>query len=124
VLLAGDAAHVTNPTGGLGLTSGLFDSYALYPALSAVLLADADDAVLDRYDAVRREMFVSRISPQASANKRLIFHANGGGKELSDALSSLRRLESDPTFLLQRLWFTKSLETQTLLGQPRTGAAT
>ncbi len=124
VLLAGDAAHVTNPTGGLGLTSGLFDSYALYPALSAVILENADDAVLDRYDSVRREMFVTRISPQAIANKRLIFHANGGGKDLADALSSLRRLETDPAFLLQRLWFTKSLETPALLGQSRTGVAT
>ncbi len=34
VLLAGDAAHVTNPTGGLGLTTGLFDCFALYPALA------------------------------------------------------------------------------------------
>src|SRR5437879_6763119 len=42
VVLAGDAAHVTNPTGGLGLTSGLFDSFALYPALTAIVLEGAD----------------------------------------------------------------------------------
>ena len=111
VLLAGDAAHVTNPTGGLGLTSGLFDSYALYPALAAVILDSADDEVLDRYSATRRDIFLNRVSPQATANKQLIYHANGGGGGLEEALVNLRRLATDPQFLLQRLMFTKSLET-------------
>jgi 3-(3-hydroxy-phenyl)propionate hydroxylase len=116
VVLAGDAAHVTNPTGGLGLTSGLFDSYALYPALTAVVLEHADDEVLDRYSAARRDTFVNRVSPQATANKQLIYHANGGGRKLEEALANLRRLATDPEFLWQRLMFTKSLQTPPLLG--------
>ena len=123
VILAGDAAHVTNPTGGLGLTSGLLDSYALYPALAAVVLEGADDEVLDRYSAARRDVFVNRVSPQATANKRLVFHANGGGRELEEALANLRRLASDPEFRRQRLMFTKSLETPPLVGAPRSGFA-
>jgi 2-polyprenyl-6-methoxyphenol hydroxylase-like FAD-dependent oxidoreductase len=119
VVLAGDAAHVTNPTGALGLTSGLFDSYALHPALAAVVLEGADEAVLDRYAAARRETFVDRASPQAIANKRLVYHANGGGRELEEALAGLRRLATDPEFLRQRLMFTKSLETPPLLEAPR-----
>ncbi len=121
VLLAGDAAHVTNPTGGLGLTSGLFDSYALYPALAAVVLQRADDEVLDRYSAARRDTFVNRVSPQATANKQLIYHANGGGRKLEEGLAGLRRLATDPEFRRQRLMFTKSLETPPLLGTPREG---
>ena len=121
VVLAGDAAHVTNPTGGLGLTSGLFDSYALYPALAAVVLEHADDEVLNRYSAARRDTFVNCVSPQATANKQLIFHANGGGRKLEEALAGLRRLATDQEFLWQRLMFTKSLETPPLLGAPRAG---
>src|SRR5215472_2620037 len=121
VILVGDAAHVTNPTGGLGLTSGLLDSYALYPALAAVVLDGTDGEVLDRYSAARREIFVNRVSPQATANKRLVFHANGGGKELEEALASLRRLATDPQFRRQRLMFTKSLETPPLVGTSRSG---
>ena len=79
VALVGDAAHVTNPTGGLGLTSGLFDSFALYPALAAVISDGADAPLLDRYSDSRRDIFLNLISPQAIANKRLIYHANGGG---------------------------------------------
>jgi 3-(3-hydroxy-phenyl)propionate hydroxylase/6-hydroxy-3-succinoylpyridine 3-monooxygenase len=116
VVLAGDAAHVTNPTGGLGLTSGLLDSFALYPALAAVVMESADPAVLDRYSDSRREIFLNRVSPQAVANKQLIFHANGGGKLLEDALVKLRKLPTDRDFLLQRLMFLKSLETPPLLG--------
>ena len=121
VILAGDAAHVTNPTGGLGLTSGLLDSYALYPALAAVVLEGADDEVLDRYAAARRDIFVNRVSPQATANKRLVFHANGGGRELEEALAVLRRLSTDAEFCRQRLMFTKSLETPPLVGAPKGG---
>jgi 2-polyprenyl-6-methoxyphenol hydroxylase-like FAD-dependent oxidoreductase len=121
VVLAGDAAHVTNPTGGLGLTSGLFDSYALYPALTAVVLEHADDEVLDRYSAARRDTFVNCVSPQATANKQLIFHANGGGRKLEEGLAGLRRLATDQEFLLQRLMFTKSLETPPLVGASRAG---
>jgi 2-polyprenyl-6-methoxyphenol hydroxylase-like FAD-dependent oxidoreductase len=115
VALVGDAAHVTNPTGGLGLTSGLLDCFALYPALAAVILGGADPGVLDRYSEARREIFLNRVSPQAIANKRLIFHAQGGGQQLEDALAALRRLPTDSDFLLQRLMFLKSLETPPLL---------
>src|SRR4029077_19664180 len=121
VVLAGDAAHVTNPTGGLGLTSGLLDGYALYPALAAVVLDGADDEVLDRYSRARRDVFVNRVSPQATANKRLVFHANGGGRELEEALKSLRRLATDAEFRWQRLMFTRSLENPPPPGGPRGG---
>jgi 6-hydroxy-3-succinoylpyridine 3-monooxygenase len=117
VLLAGDAAHVTNPTGGLGLTSGLLDCFALYPALAAVILDAADPAILDRYSDVRREIFLNRVSPQAVANKRLIFHANGGGEPLEAALTALRRLRTERDFLLQRLMFLKTLQSPPLLAQ-------
>lgn len=111
VVLAGDAAHATNPTGGLGLTAALFDCYALYPALSAIILDGASDSILDRYSEERRDVFVNRASPQASANKQLIFHANGGGQQLEDALGAVRRFATDADFLRERLMFTKSLET-------------
>jgi 3-(3-hydroxy-phenyl)propionate hydroxylase/6-hydroxy-3-succinoylpyridine 3-monooxygenase len=116
VVLAGDAAHVTNPTGGLGLTAGLFDSFALYPTLAAIVLDGADDAVLDRYSSSRRDVFVNRVSPQAVVNKQLIYHANSGGAKLEEALSTLRRLPADRDFLRERLRFLKSLETPPLLG--------
>lgn len=111
VLLAGDAAHVTNPTGGLGLTSGLFDAYALHPALAAVVLEGGDERLLDNYAETRRRVFLERASPQAVRNKRLIFHANGGGAALEEALADLRRMAADAEYRLDRLMFSRSLDT-------------
>jgi 2-polyprenyl-6-methoxyphenol hydroxylase-like FAD-dependent oxidoreductase len=109
VVLAGDAAHSTNPTGGLGLTSGLFDSYLLQDSLTAVL-DGAEDNLLTRYSDVRRDIFLTRASPQAVANKTFIFHANGDGEKLAEALLELRKMAHDDERALRRLMFTKSLE--------------
>lgn len=114
VLLAGDAAHVTNPTGGLGLTTGLFDSYALWPALAAVVRGVARGEILDVYAERRRATFLEKVSPQATANKQLVFHANGGGTALEEAVRGLRRLATNRDYLLERLMFIKSLDTPLL----------
>ncbi|SKC71430.1 FAD-dependent monooxygenase [Krasilnikoviella flava] len=52
VLLAGDAAHVHSPAGGLGMNTGLQDAANLSWRLAAVLRG-ADDTVLDGYSAER-----------------------------------------------------------------------
>jgi 2-polyprenyl-6-methoxyphenol hydroxylase-like FAD-dependent oxidoreductase len=53
VLLAGDAAHVHSPVGGLGMNTGIQDSANLGWKLSAVLNGRADDTLLDTYQAER-----------------------------------------------------------------------
>jgi 3-(3-hydroxy-phenyl)propionate hydroxylase len=111
VLLAGDAAHVTNPTGGFGLTTGLFDAFALYPTLAAVILDAADPELLDTWASERRQIFLDKTSPQACAYKDFVFHACGGGARLEERLEGMRAMVRDPDVRLQRLMFTKSLET-------------
>ncbi|MEO6387270.1 MAG: FAD-dependent monooxygenase [Croceibacterium sp.] len=111
VMLAGDAAHVTNPTGGFGLTTGLFDAFALWPTLAAVILDNADDALLDTWAKERRMIFLEKTSPQAIAYKDFVFHACGGGARLEERLDGMRAMVRDPNVRLQRLLFTKGLET-------------
>ena len=111
VLLAGDAAHVTNPTGGFGLTTGLFDAFALWPTLAAVVLDGADPALLDIWADERRRIFLDKTSPQACVYKDFVFHACGGGTKLETALEGMRRMVRDPGYRLERLMFTKGLET-------------
>ncbi|MEV0889725.1 FAD-dependent oxidoreductase [Promicromonospora sp. NPDC050262] len=55
VLLAGDAAHVHSPAGGLGMNTGMQDAANLGWRLAAALRLpdDAADAVLDGYEAER-----------------------------------------------------------------------
>ncbi|GHE80656.1 hypothetical protein GCM10017786_08570 [Amycolatopsis deserti] len=94
VLLAGDAAHATNPTGGLGLTSGLLDADVLYPALAAVIRGEAPEPVLDRYSDDRRRAFLEIASPQASELKRLVYHSTDPDRLESD-LAGLRAVAAD-----------------------------
>ena len=115
VLLAGDAAHATNPTGGLGLTSGLFDTYVLAEALAAVIAGDAEESVLDDYATERRRVFTEIVSPAASNNKRLVYHSNDP-EVLEGQLANLRLLETDEEAVIARLLFPKSLETKSLIG--------
>lgn len=116
VLLAGDAAHSTNPTGGLGLTSGLFDTYVLYEALAAVIHGEADDEVLDRYSDERRRTFLEIASPQASENKRFIYHS-GDPVRLEQDLARIRSMATSKDVLIERLLFTRRLVTPSLLGR-------
>jgi 3-(3-hydroxy-phenyl)propionate hydroxylase len=55
VLLAGDAAHVMPVWQGQGYNSGIRDAFNLGWKLAMVLRGTADDALLDSYEAERRE---------------------------------------------------------------------
>ncbi len=54
VFLAGDAAHVWPPTGGLGANAGIQDAHNLAWKLAMVINRQAGPALLDTYEAERR----------------------------------------------------------------------
>lgn len=54
VFLAGDAAHIHSPAGGLGMNTGIGDALNLAWKLAAVVRGDARHALLDTYEAERR----------------------------------------------------------------------
>lgn len=74
VLLAGDSAHVTNPTSGFGLTGGMFDAFALVEVLGPVAKGEADERLLDAYADARRKVFLEVSSPISCESKRRVFH--------------------------------------------------
>src|SRR5262249_61732427 len=51
--LAGDAAHINNPLGGMGLNGGIHDAVSLAEKLVRVWRGEAGEAELDRYQAQR-----------------------------------------------------------------------
>lgn len=56
LLLVGDAAHQVPPYGGFGLNTGIQTAHNLAWKLAAVLRGEAPDALLDTFDAERREV--------------------------------------------------------------------
>lgn len=65
VFIAGDAAHLHPPTGGLGMNTGLGDASNLGWKLAAVIKGWAGDALLETYDAERRPVG-ERVVAQAN----------------------------------------------------------
>jgi 2-polyprenyl-6-methoxyphenol hydroxylase-like FAD-dependent oxidoreductase len=72
VCLAGDAAHATNPLGGLGLTTGFWTGLILSDLLCAVEKGECDPEILDRFSQERRRVFWEVTSPAATQNKRML----------------------------------------------------
>ncbi|RZQ60811.1 FAD-dependent monooxygenase [Amycolatopsis suaedae] len=72
VLLAGDAAHLVIPTGGLGMNTGHADAVDLAWKLAATLHGWGGPGLLDSYEAERRPIAVRNIaaSRKASAGRR------------------------------------------------------
>src|SRR5471032_3593471 len=71
VLLAGDAAHLNNPLGGMGLNSGIHDAANLADTLIEVWRG-ADDVLLDRYTRQRRPIAVNHVDAQSKRNKAFL----------------------------------------------------
>jgi 3-(3-hydroxy-phenyl)propionate hydroxylase len=63
VFLCGDAAHVNNPIGGLGLNSGIHEAWHL----AEVLKSGTD---LDSYERIRRPLNIKYVQEQTIANKK------------------------------------------------------
>ena len=72
VALAGDAAHVNNPLGGMGMNSGIHDGINLAKKLTEAWHGGDHEALLARYDRQRRPMAEKYVQAQSINNKRLL----------------------------------------------------
>jgi 3-(3-hydroxy-phenyl)propionate hydroxylase len=70
VFLAGDAAHINNPLGGMGMNGGIHDAMNLTSRLAEVWHGRRGDDDLDRYDRQRRLVTLEHIETQSIRNKR------------------------------------------------------
>ncbi len=73
VLLAGDAAHVNNPLGGMGMNGGVHDGINLAAKLVDIINNGKDrNDLLDLYDRQRRGICEKFILKHTSQNKKLM----------------------------------------------------
>jgi len=82
VVLAGDAAHVNNPTGGMGMNSGIHDAHALAGAFGAIADGGDADALLDAYATERRRVALELVQQVTDQNSRWM-NARDLGERLS-----------------------------------------
>jgi 2-polyprenyl-6-methoxyphenol hydroxylase-like FAD-dependent oxidoreductase len=107
VLLAGDAAHLNSPSGGMGMNGGIHDAFNLSDKLARVLRGE-DERLLDLYERQRRPVALEQILAQSGRN-RARMQERDPEKRLA-ALRELQAIAADPQRALQHLLRTSMIE--------------
>jgi len=94
ILLAGDAAHLNNPLGGMGLNGGLQDVLSLVPKLVEVWSGRAPEGALDAYEAQRRPEAIHAINAITARNKKLMEERDPQVRQRN--LRQMAEIASDP----------------------------
>ena len=71
VFLAGDAAHLNNPLGGMGMNGGIHDAVNLADKLTQVWHGASLD-VMGRYERQRRKVAIETVQAQSMRNRKVL----------------------------------------------------
>ena len=112
VLVMGDAAHLNNPLGGMGMNSGIHDAFNACEKITRILL-DGEDAqtLLDHYTRQRRMVAVEYVQAASIRNKKLLEERDPAVRR--ERFEELRAIASAPERAreyLQRSTLYESLE--------------
>jgi len=114
VFLAGDAAHINNPLGGMGMNGGIHDAVNLSKKLVKVWNGEADDRVLDLYDAQRRPIAVDYVQKTTIRNKQMLEETDPDARKAKH--DEMRAMVADPAkareYLLQSSMITTLSEAE------------
>ncbi len=108
LFIAGDAAHLNNPKGGMGMNGGIHDAMCLLDVLLRALDGDRSEEGLQRYERQRLPVVREDIIGQADRN-----HARMQLRSLQerrDALAQLQALVDDSDRLYRHLRQTSMLD--------------
>jgi 3-(3-hydroxy-phenyl)propionate hydroxylase len=94
VFLAGDAAHLNNPLGGMGLNGGLHDVISLTDRIAAWWHGRAEATILDGYEPQRRPEAINAIHAITARNKKLLEERDPAVRARN--LAEMRRTAADP----------------------------
>lgn len=94
ILLAGDAAHLNSPSGGMGMNGGIHDAYNLSEKLAKVWRREASDDLLDQYTRQRQPIAKDQILRQAHVNRTRMQQRDPVWRR--EELTRLQNIASDP----------------------------
>ena len=98
--IAGDAAHINNPLGGMGLNGGIQDAFCLSERLVKVWRGDDLD-LLDQYERQRRPIAIEFVKQATMQNQNLLKESDPAKRAAS--LDELRRTAEDPKAAYQKI---------------------
>jgi 3-(3-hydroxy-phenyl)propionate hydroxylase len=102
VLLVGDAAHVNNPLGGMGMNFGIHDAVNLASKLARVV-DGASASVLDQYDRQRRHVANAFLQAMTIQNKKLLEERDPAvrSENLREQAAIAHNLDRSRTYLIR-----------------------
>ena len=93
MVIAGDAAHVNNPLGGMGLNGGIHDAFNLAGKLIEVTRGASVDT-LERYSRQRRKVALDVVQQTALRNRSILNTREPAARQAY--YDELRRIVDDP----------------------------
>ncbi|HZP76105.1 MAG TPA: FAD-dependent monooxygenase [Pseudolabrys sp.] len=93
--LIGDAAHLNNPLGGMGMNGGIHDAMNLTTRLADVWHRSRSESELDRFDRQRRLITKEHIENQSIQNKKNLESAGDEFRERLAAIAADRQRTHD-----------------------------
>lgn len=110
VFVAGDAAHLTSPTGGFGMNTGIQDAVNLSWKLAATLDGWGGPGLLQSYETEMRPIAIRNVSEATGNLKRMLSpRVVSPGPEMfadtSEAEQKRREFGDAYTELMKREWF-------------------
>ncbi len=104
VMLAGDAAHINSPSGGMGMNGGIHDAFNLADKLALTLASDPaapDESPLDHYERQRRPVALEHVLAQSGRNRARMQERDPALRRA--ALAELQSIARDPERALKHL---------------------
>jgi 3-(3-hydroxy-phenyl)propionate hydroxylase len=92
--LAGDAAHLNSPSGGMGMNGGIHDAIELAGHLAPLWKGEADAAPLARYTRRRQPIARDEIIAQADRNRARMRESDPARR--AELLAGMQAIAADP----------------------------
>ena len=94
VVLMGDAAHINNPLGGMGMNGGIHDAVLLGGSLAAVLHGDIAEDRLEHHAELRRTLAIDYVKRHTHNNAESLAASDPAARQR--ALDQLAATAADP----------------------------
>jgi 3-(3-hydroxy-phenyl)propionate hydroxylase len=107
IFLVGDAAHINNPLGGMGMNGGIHDAFNLAEKIFSVLCKGTAPETLELYERQRRPIAIECIKAQSMENLAVLNETNS--KKRKRQLDKVRRTADDPKRAYEYLMRTSML---------------